>query len=129
MDKVVHFEVPADNLERVQKFYKECFGWKITDVSAPGMEYFMIHTVETDDKGMPMHPGAINGGFMKRTDEKGPIIVVNVDSIDKSLDLVKKAGGIVLSEKVKVGDMGLYARFRDPEGNVMAVWEDLKKSF
>ena len=25
MDKVVHFEIPTDNVERVQKFYKDLF--------------------------------------------------------------------------------------------------------
>jgi len=29
MDKVVHFEIPADNLQRAQNFYGELFGWQI----------------------------------------------------------------------------------------------------
>jgi len=28
MDKVVHFEIPVEELERAQKFYKSVFGWK-----------------------------------------------------------------------------------------------------
>ena len=37
MDKVVHFEIPADDLGRAQKFYKSGFGWNMDQF--PGMEY------------------------------------------------------------------------------------------
>ncbi len=33
MDNVVHFEIPADDLERAQNFYKSVFGWKKDTVS------------------------------------------------------------------------------------------------
>lgn len=26
-DPIVHFELPADDVERAQKFYKDIFGW------------------------------------------------------------------------------------------------------
>ena len=29
--------------------------------------------------------------------------------------------------KQQVGDMGLYARVSDPEGNIIGIWENLKK--
>lgn len=28
---------------------------------------------------------------------------------------------------VPVGDFGLYARFEDTEGNIMGIWQDVKK--
>jgi membrane protein DedA with SNARE-associated domain len=28
---IVHFEIPADDVARAQKFYKQAFGWKISD--------------------------------------------------------------------------------------------------
>jgi predicted enzyme related to lactoylglutathione lyase len=37
MDKVEHFEIPADELEKAQKFYRSVFGWIMEVV--PGMEY------------------------------------------------------------------------------------------
>ncbi|HLD97299.1 MAG TPA: VOC family protein, partial [Candidatus Nanoarchaeia archaeon] len=60
MDKVVHFEIPADDMTRAEKFYNDNFGWKITKVPMPGGEYFLVNTVDTDEKGMPKSPGAIN---------------------------------------------------------------------
>ena len=44
MDKVVHFEIPADNVERASKFYKETFDWKITPV--PQLNYTLLGTVD-----------------------------------------------------------------------------------
>ena len=64
MDKVVHFEVPADDLERAKKFYASTFGWQLQDM--PDMGYVIARTVETDEKFMPKESGAINGGMAKR---------------------------------------------------------------
>ncbi len=32
---VCHFEIPADDVERAQKFYGELFGWKIEKFAGP----------------------------------------------------------------------------------------------
>ena len=37
---VVHFEIPADNVERLSKFYKDVFGWKITKAPMPDFDYW-----------------------------------------------------------------------------------------
>ena len=35
MPTIVHFEIPADDVDRAKKFYSNLFGWKIEKV--PGM--------------------------------------------------------------------------------------------
>lgn len=40
MSSIVHFEIPADDLERAKTFYTKLFGWKIEGV--PGMEDSMM---------------------------------------------------------------------------------------
>ena len=40
MDPVVHFEIPADNLERAQEFYNRVFGWKMQPVA--GLNYTIV---------------------------------------------------------------------------------------
>ena len=128
MDKVIHFEIPADDLNRAQKFYKQVFDWEINKTPMPGVEYYMVNTVATDKKGMPKEPGAINGGMMKRNAKgESPVIVVKVKSLDDYLKKITAAGGKVVSPKQKVGDMGLYARVTDTEGNVIGIWEMIKK--
>jgi predicted enzyme related to lactoylglutathione lyase len=66
MGKVVHFEIPADNLARAKKFYSTVFGWNLNEI--PEMEYTMVRTAESDENGMPKEPGAINGGMLQRQD-------------------------------------------------------------
>ena len=45
MFNVVHFEIPADDVERAQKFYGELFGWKIEKFAGPcPMDYWPITT-------------------------------------------------------------------------------------
>ena len=128
MDKVVHFEIPADNIERAKKFYNSVFGWKIEKAPMPGPEYHMITTVPTDEKQMPKELGAINGGMQKRSVPKeGPVIVINVPSLEEALKKAEKAGAKVVVPKMEVGDMGLYARITDTEGNIIGVWQDLPR--
>jgi len=74
--RVVHFELPADNLERAKSFYMKAFGWNISQF--PGMEYHMVNTTEVDQKTQqPTAPGAINGGMTKRNSEvKNTVITI-----------------------------------------------------
>src|SRR3989338_8215215 len=84
MDKVVHFEIPADDLKRAEKFYEKTFGWSIN--SMPEMKYTIVRTAEVDEKFMPKEVGSINGGMFKRTDDlKNVVITIDVKNIDKSL--------------------------------------------
>ena len=125
MDKVVHFEIPAEDLERAQKFYKNVFKWDLNHIK--DMNYTIVHTVKTSEKGMPIESGAINGGMMKRKEPiKNPVITINVADIDASMKLLKKEGGKTVLEKFKVGDMGYCSYFRDTEGNILGLWQNLK---
>lgn len=126
MGKVQHFEIPADDLTRAKKFYSEVFGWKLVDV--PQADYVMAYTMEVDEKQMPKEPAVINGGLMKRDPSApAPVIVITVDEMQKALDQVKAEGGSVVMEAREVMGMGLYARVKDTEGNVVGVWQELKK--
>jgi predicted enzyme related to lactoylglutathione lyase len=118
MDKVVHFEIPADDLDRAQRFYRETFGWEIAKVPMPEAEYYIANTVPTDSQGLPKEPGAINGALMRRENSgQSPIIVISVSSVADYLEKAERGGGRVVLATQQVGDMGLYARICDTEGN------------
>ncbi|NUS43081.1 MAG: VOC family protein [Mycobacteriaceae bacterium] len=123
--KVVHFEIPADDIDRARLFYRDVFGWALTEV--PGMDYTMVVTTPSDDSGTPREPGAINGGMFARTGDfarfTAPNIVIDVADVDAALATVQKAGGTVLVPKMPVGEMGFCGYFTDPEGNVLGVWQ------
>jgi predicted enzyme related to lactoylglutathione lyase len=125
MGGVVHFEIPADDQERARKFYQEAFGWKINPL--PELNYNTVTTTPTDEAtGRPNEPGAINGGLMGREGQlTTPVITVDVPDIDAALKTVEQLGGSVVMPKDTVPDMGFYAYFKDTEGNVMGLWENL----
>ena len=130
MDKVVHFEIPADDVKRANKFYSTVFGWDIQKFPMPDpeMEYYGACTVPVDKKMMPKEPGAINGGITKRNQLlKGISIAVKVDSVDQYQKKAVKAGGKVVMPKMDVAGMGFLAYVRDTEGNIIGIWEDVKK--
>ena len=68
---VVHFEIPANDTEKMKKFYSGVFGWKIekgSEEMSSGMEYWLLGTVPVDKQMRPLRPG-INGGLYKKTKE------------------------------------------------------------
>lgn len=124
--KVVHFEIPADDIKRAQSFYKKAFGWRIDSV--PGMGYAMVGTTPSDKNGMPTEPGSINGGMLTRQGPvKSPVITILVDDMDAALENLTELGGKVVRKKETVGDMGYAAYFKDTEGNVVGLWEPSKR--
>ena len=130
MDPLVHFEIPVDDLERARKFYGEIFGWKLTDWPMPdGSTYIGVHTTPIDEKTrIPLKPGAINGGIMKRNEKaKAPVFAIQVESIDERVKQVEAAGGKVVMPKMDMMGMGFYAYVSDPDGNVVGLWQDPPK--
>ena len=129
MNKVVHFEVPADNMDRAKKFHQDVFGWDITSVPMDGGTYEMVRTGPVDENRMLTEPGFINGGMTMRSEHKeGPVLVIDVENIDEHLSKIEAAGGSVVMPKMAVGTMGLYARVKDSEGNIIGVWQNMPKA-
>ena len=124
--RVVHFEIPFDDGDRARGFYKELFGWQVMEM--PEMSYTIVSTGPSDDQG-PTEPGYIGGGMLSRqqaaTDR--PVVVIDVDSIDETLERVGGMGGSAVVGRTPVGDMGFAAYFTDPEGNVMGLWETARQ--
>jgi predicted enzyme related to lactoylglutathione lyase len=116
---IIHFEIPADDLEKMRAFYMNVFGWKYTEI--PEMKYNTIQTVQTDERGMLREPG-INGGMYKRT-EKGqvPLNYINVEDVDEFIDRTVKNGGKVRAPKMYIPKVGDIAVIEDPEGNPLGI--------
>ena len=65
MNRVVHFELPADNPDRAVDFYKKVFGWQIQKWPGP-QDYWLVTT------GADGEPG-INGGILRRQHRCGNV--------------------------------------------------------
>jgi predicted enzyme related to lactoylglutathione lyase len=125
--RVVHFEVPFDDGDRARSFYKEAFGWQLMEM--PDMGYTIVMTGPSNDSG-PTESGFINGGMLSREQgaTSGPVVVLDVESIDAALEKIGGLGGSTVVGKTPVGDMGFAAYFKDSEGNVMGLWETASSS-
>lgn len=106
---VVHFEIYGKGGERLKKFYADLFGWEIH--SDNPMNYGLVHT-NAEDKG-------IGGGITEG--EPRVNIVVEVDDLQKHLDLAEQLGGKTVTPITEIPGMVTFAEFRDPAGNVIGM--------
>lgn len=127
MNRIVHFEIHADNPERVAKFYTDVFGWTITKWDSPVMEYWLVMTAPKDSKD----PG-INGGLMRR---KGPapakgqpvsafVCTMEVANIDETIQKILAVGGTEALPKFAISGDGWkawQAYYIDTEGNIFGI--------
>jgi len=121
---IVHFEIYADDPEKLGKFYSTLFDWSIEPV--PGTDYRMVKTVD-DEKGTPTQTGGgINGGIVKRPDGynvHAPVNYVNVPSLDNAVKRAQDLGAKITKGRAPVPGMGWFAMLVDPQGNHFAMWE------
>jgi predicted enzyme related to lactoylglutathione lyase len=85
---IMHFEIPADDVERAKNFYTRVFGWTIEPYPMPpGQEYYGVTAKKDGEQG-------INGGLMKRNMPGQPFTnYVTVESIDRMMPIVQAHGG------------------------------------
>jgi hypothetical protein len=115
MSRVIHFEIPAANPERAAAFYTKAFGWKFEKWPGP-MEYWMVVT------GTDSAPG-INGGLMRNDTVKTTTNTIGVDSLDKSIETVTKAGGALIMPRTPIPTVGYFAYCQDTEGNLFGMMQ------
>jgi predicted enzyme related to lactoylglutathione lyase len=108
MMRPVHFEILAEDPEKVAAFYSDVLGWEIATWG--GERSYWLVTTGPDDV-----PG-INGGIMGRQFEQAVINTLEVGSLEDMLAKVKAAGGRVVHGPNEVPGVGLHAYCADPEG-------------
>ena len=116
MNRVIHFEIQADNIERAKKFYHNVLGWKIEQMMKKedgGMDYWGITTGDSV-------PG-INGGLYERPKDGDKFYLydctIEVSDLDKAMKDVKANGGAITKEKMEIPGVGWFASAKDTEGN------------
>ena len=117
MNRIIHFDLPADVPERAVRFYESAFGWKGQRWEG-SMEYWLMTT------GPDGEPG-INGGIGKK---QGPsdrtMNTIGVASLEAALAKVVAAGGKVLMPRSPVPGVGWFAKCLDTEGNAFGLMQD-----
>jgi predicted enzyme related to lactoylglutathione lyase len=121
---VVHFEIPANDPEKLSSFYQQLFGWQIQKMPMGEMDYWTATTGPVDENGMPKEPGFIGGGLMKRmAPDQRPMNYVNVENVDQYVQKAQGMGAKVMMPRMPVPGMGWFAQLTDPEGNGFGVWQ------
>jgi len=117
MPRVGHFEINADDPERVVKFYQKVFGWKIEKWNGP-VAYWLVTTGPNDQPG-------INGGIMKRMNPQASTYnTVDVPSVDEFTKRIAESGGKVVVPKMAEPGVGYMAYCADTEGNVFGIMQE-----
>jgi hypothetical protein len=113
---IVWFEIPADDVTRARKFYREMFGWKMEQFPGP-MDYWHLDTGGAD--------ASPDGGLLKRQNEgqRGITNYFSVRSVEEAAARVEKAGGKICMPKTAVPSMGYFVICQDTEGNMFGLWE------
>src|SRR5213076_2765498 len=99
MNPVVHFEMPAEDRNRMAKCYTKACGWQAQMLGPEMKEYVLVTTTEPGSDGRPKDPGAINGGFYKKSaDMPGqyPSVVIAVGDIKAAMKKVTEGAGKVI---------------------------------
>ena len=106
--KLVHFELPARDVERAKGFWSGVFGWEF---DAPmGMEYWMTQNAEGQ------------GGAVYPSDGTQLLAYFDTDDLDATLEQVR-AGGGTAGDKLPIPHVGWFAHCADTEGNAFGVFQ------
>jgi predicted enzyme related to lactoylglutathione lyase len=105
---VVHFEIGCRDLKQTSAFYRQLFGWTISD------DQFAM--IDTGTNGVGGHIAALEHEPHKFTH-----FYVQVQDIAAALAQAEALGGKTVVPPVKI-PTGEFAWFADPEGNTVGLW-------
>ena len=111
--KLCYVEIPAVDVARSAAFYRDVFGWGIRQ-RGDGRTAF-------DDT-----VGEVSGAWVTGrppSPEPGLLLYVMVDSVAETVDAVVAHGGEIV-QPIGADAPELTARFRDPGGNVIGLYEE-----
>ena len=111
--KICYVEIPATDIARSADFYQRSFGWNIR-TRGDGATAF--------DDGV----GQVSGSWVLRrppSTDAGFLIYIMVDSVAATMDAVVANGGVIV-QPIGGDAPEITARFRDPAGNVLGLYQE-----
>jgi predicted enzyme related to lactoylglutathione lyase len=112
--KICYIEMPTTDIARSAEFYKRVFGWG-TRKRGDGSTAF-------DDT-----TGQVSGSWVlgrSPASEPGLLVYIMVDSVAATVEKVVANGGAIV-QPIGVDAPEITARFRDPSGNVIGLYQQL----
>lgn len=119
MNTIGYFEIQSSEPKREVEFYKNIFGWKFIRQEFVPIEYFRIET------------NGISGGLLKRpvavpampAGTNAFVCSVQVESFDKTAELILKQGGRVAMPKFAIPGRCWQGYFLDTDQNTFGIFE------
>ncbi len=115
--KVCYIELPAADVQRSADFYTGVFGWTIRK-RGDGRTAFDDTTGEVSGAFLPGRPPSPGPGLL---------VYIMVDSVAATIDLVTAHGGEIV-QPIGADAPEITARFRDPGGNVLGLYQEPRES-
>jgi len=115
--KVCYIEIPAIDIERSASFYKSVFGWNIRHRSDGHLAF--------DDSVNGVSGSWVKG--RKAMTEPGLLIYIMVDKVESAIEKILFNGGIIV-QPVGADAPEITARFSDPAGNVLGLYQEPAQS-
>jgi predicted enzyme related to lactoylglutathione lyase len=111
--KICYIQIPATDVARSADFYHRSFGWNVRR-RGDGEVAFDDTTGEVSGAWVLGRPPAA---------EPGLLFYIMVDSVAAAIDLVVANGG-ELVQPIGVDAPEITARFRDPGGNIIGLYQE-----
>ncbi len=113
-DLLAHAEIPTTDIDKGKDFFAKMFGWEFKPF---GNGYLLFNT----------HKGFTIG--LRKVDKvsqgETTIFHVRVNNVEDYLEKAKKLGGNIFRSKTIIPAMGAYALIKDPDGNVIGLYQGL----
>jgi predicted enzyme related to lactoylglutathione lyase len=110
--KICYIEMPATDLQRSVNFYSKVFGWQIRR-RGDGSTAFDDTTGEVSGTWVIGRPASSSPGLL---------FYIMVDSVTATIDAVLAHGGEIV-QPIGADAPEITARFRDPGGNVIGLYQ------
>jgi uncharacterized protein len=111
--KICYLEIPAGDVRRSIDFYQRVFGWQIRE-RGDGQVAFDDAVGEVSGSWVTGRPSSL---------EPGLLIYIMVDDAVATVETIAAHGGEIV--KPIGGDAPeITARFRDPDGNVLGIYQE-----
>jgi predicted enzyme related to lactoylglutathione lyase len=115
--KICYIEIPATDVARSADFYSKVFGWRIRR-RGDGATAFDDAVGEVSGAWVLNRPPAAQPGLM---------VYIMVDSVAATCDAVVANGGEIV-QPIGADAPEITARFRDPAGNVIGLYQEPAQS-
>jgi hypothetical protein len=119
-NKLTHFAIHIDDIERAKNFYGEVFEWGFASYGPP--DFLQIKDDKTENGELI---GALQSRQYSPLKEKiiGLECTITVENVDEIIQRVKNNGGKILMPKTAIPYVGWITKFLDTEGNLVCAMQ------